>query len=293
MPEAARPGRVAGVDRLHPGDHAFLSFRDDAERWSILSVFAQQGLMRDEKVILHVDADHQPGQVAARVAGGTDAARRAAARGQLIVSNAPRFPRGKFDAGRLVEGVRRRIDTSIADGFSGLRGASEMSLALAPVDRLDQAVEYETALHDAFFSGPPDRRYTALCYWDDRLFGGTDAMAEAHAVHPVTVLPRVGALHVAPTADGVVITGDVDVATRDEFDAALRELGRRRVPTMVLDISDLSFLDAYGAGAVLRLAAALAAPQRLEVRCRGHHRRLFHLLGGAAPGRIAIVTERL
>jgi hypothetical protein len=293
MPEAGPPGRTVGVDRLRAGDHAFLAYRGDAERWDILSVFAREGFTRDEKVLLLVDADHAPDTVAARVCGGTAAARHAAAAGQLVVSNAPRFPRGRFDAGRLVEGVRRRIDTSIADGFSGLRGASEMSLALAPVDHLDQTVEYETALHDAFFSGQPDRRYTALCYWDDRLFGGTQAMAGAHAVHSVTVLPRAGALHVAPTADGITITGDTDLATRDEFDAALRELGRRSPPRLVLDLSDLSFLDAYSAAAVLRLAAGLPAPRRLEVRCRGEHRRLLQLLGSTSLGRLSISPERL
>lgn len=219
------------ADRLRGGDHAFLSFRDDAERWEILGVFARQGLMRDEKVILLVDTGHPVGQVAARVAGGPDAARRATETGQLIVSNAPRFARGE-----------------------------------------------------------PDPRYTALCSWDDRLFGGTGAMAAAHAVHPVTVLPRAGALHVEPTAEGVTITGDSDLTTRGEFDAALRALSRRPRTVLVLDLTDLSFLDAHGAGSVVRLAAGLAGPQRLEVRCRAHHRRMFRLLGSAALERMAIVT---
>jgi hypothetical protein len=293
MPDEGRPGRTVGVDRLNPGDHAFLAFRDDAEHWDILSVFVQQGFARDEKVLLLADPDDQPDSVAARVAGGAAAARRAVQTGQFVVSNAPRFTRGRFDAERLVEGVRRRIDTSIADGFSGLRSASEMSLALTPVDRLDQAVEYETALHDAFFAGQPDRRYTALCYWDDRLFGGTPAMAAAHAVHPVTVLPRIGALHVALTADGITVTGDSDLANRGEFDAALGKLGSMQRATLVLDIGDLSFLDAYSAGAVLRLAAGLAGSRQLEVRCRNVHRRMLHLLGGRPLRRLSIVTERL
>jgi hypothetical protein len=293
MPDEGRNDRTVGVDRLRPGDHAFLSFCDDEQRWDILGVFAQQGFTRDEKVLLLVDADQQPSEVAARVAGGTADARRAVESGQLVVSNAPRFARGLFDAGRLVEGVRRRIDTSIADGFSGLRGASEMSLALAPVDHLDQAVEYETALHDAFFAGQPDRRYTALCYWNERVFGGTQAMAAVHAVHPVTLLPRVGALHVLATDDSVTVTGDSDLANRPEFDAALRELGCLQRAPLVLDITDLSFLDANSAGAVLRLAAGLPAPQRLEVRCRGTHRRLLHLLGGRALRQLSIITVSL
>src|SRR5450756_648505 len=226
MREEVSRDRTVCVDQVCPGDHAFMAFSDDDERWDILGVFAQQGFMRDEKVLLLVDAGHDPASVAARVCGGRATGRRAVQTGQLVVSSAPRFARGRFDAKRLVEGVRRRIDTSTADGFSGLRGASEMSLTLAPVDHLDQAVEYETALHDALFAGHPDRRHTALCYWDERLFGGTEAMEAVRAVHPVTVLPRAGALHVAVTADGVTITGDGDLANRAEFDAAPRTLGR-------------------------------------------------------------------
>jgi|SRR5450756_19181 len=293
MREEVSRDRTVCVDQVCPGDHAFMAFSDDDERWDILGVFAQQGFMRDEKVLLLVDAGHDPASVAARVCGGRATGRRAVQTGQLVVSSAPRFARGRFDAKRLVEGVRRRIDTSTADGFSGLRGASEMSLTLAPVDHLDQAVEYETALHDALFAGHPDRRHTALCYWDERLFGGTEAMEAVRAVHPVTVLPRAGALHVAVTADGVTITGDGDLANRAEFDAALRTLGRLPRATLVLDITGLSFLDANSAGAVIRLAAGLAPPQQLEVRCRSTHRRLLHLLGGRPLRQLSIVTERL
>ena len=291
MLEDVSRGRTIGVDRLQPGDHGFLAFSDDDERWDILGVFTRQGFERDEKVLLLVDAGHHPGSVAARVAGGTATARQAVRTGQLVVSNAPRFARGRFDADRLVEGVRRRIDTGIADGFTGLRSASEMSLAIAPLDHLDQAVEYETALHDAVFAGQPDRRCTALCYWDERLFGGTSAMAEVHAVHPVTLLPRVGALHVAVNADGVTITGDSDLANRAEFSAALHTLGNLQRARLVLDITDLSFLDAHSAAAVHRLAARLDPPRHLEVRCRGPHRRLLHLFGGRSQRQLSIVTE--
>jgi len=285
--------RTIAVDRLEPGDHAFLAFCDDDERWDILGVFAQQGFQRDEKVLLLVDAGHHPGSVAAQVAGGTDAGRRAMQSGQLVVSNAPRFARGRFNAARQVEGVRRRIDTTMADGFSGLRSASEMSLTLAPLDHLDQAVEFETALHDALFSGPRDKRFTALCYWDERLFGATSAMAAVHAVHPVTLLPRVGAMHVVANADGVTITGDSDLANRAEFSAALRMLGQLQRTTLILDLTDLSFFDANSAAAVHRLAARLDPPQQLEVRCRSTHRRLLHLLGGRSPRQLSIITERL
>ena len=91
----------------------------------------------------------------------------------------------------------------------------------------------------------------------------------------------------------VHITGESDLANRAEFDAALRSLADLPAATLVLDISDLSFFDAHSAGAIVRLAAGLAPPKRLEVRCRGSQRRLLHLLGGRSLEQLSIVTMRL
>jgi len=293
MPAEGLHGRAVGVDRLQPGDHAFFSYSDDETRWDVLSVFTQQGFARDEKVGLLVDVGYSADWVAERVAGDTRAARRALRGGQLVVSNAPRFARGGFDAARLVEGARRRLDTVLAEGYTGLRSASEMSLALAPIDHLGQAVEYEIALHASLFSEQQRSRYTALCYWDERLFGETDAMKEARSVHPVVLLPRIGTLHATVSGNRVSLTGESDLASRDEFDAALRTLAVLPPTTLVLDVADLSFFDAHSASAVLRFAAGLTAPRRLEVHCRGAQRRLLHVLGGRSISQLSIITMRL
>ena len=63
-------GRAVGVDRLQPGDHAFLAFCDEGDRWDVLTAFTQQGLARNEKVALVIDPGHSSAWVAARVAGG-------------------------------------------------------------------------------------------------------------------------------------------------------------------------------------------------------------------------------
>jgi hypothetical protein len=290
-------GRAVGVDRLQPGDHAFLGFADDDTLWEILTVFTQQGFARDEKVGLLVDVDRSPRWVAARVAGGAPAADKARHCGQLVVSNTPRFGRGEFDAQRLVEGTRRRLATAGAEGFSGLRSASELSLALAPIDHLGQAVEFEAVLHSSMFaaghSAGSSARYTALCLWDERLFGGTSAMDAARAMHPVIVLPRLGTLHTSVAGNLVRVTGDSDLANRAAFDAALLALSGLPAATLILDIADLSFFDAHSASAVLRLAAELPEPQRLEVRCRNAQRRLLHVLGGRCVPQLSIITMRL
>ncbi|HMD93919.1 MAG TPA: MEDS domain-containing protein [Trebonia sp.] len=171
MSSGSRSAPAVGVDRLQPGDHAFLAFSDDEERWEILSTFTRQGLAREEKVFLLLDV-RSSGEAAARVAGSAAAARRAVDDGRLVVSNAPG-------------------------------------------------------------------------------------------------------------------------STRAEFTGALRALAARPESTLVLDIADLSFLDAYSVNAILRLAAGLTPPRRLEVRCRHIHRRMLHALGGRLIAQLSVVTERL
>jgi hypothetical protein len=297
MPSGSTQAPAVGVDRLQPGDHAFLGFSNDDERWDILGVFAQQGLARDEKVLLLVDAGHAPAQVAARVTGGTIQGRRAIGRGQLVVAATPRLGPGGLDAGRLADALRLMPGAApgepSAQEYSGLRCATEMGRALTALESLDQALEYETALHEALAAAQDNQRYTSLCHWDEREFAGSPVMDVLRAMHPVTLLDRDGTLQVTPTANGVRLTGDSDLCTRAEFDAALRALAGQQHGTLVLDITDLSFLDACSAGAVLRLAADLVPPRRLEVRCRNHHRRMLHLLGGRPIRQLSIVTVQL
>ncbi|HWG02992.1 MAG TPA: hypothetical protein VG164_14230 [Trebonia sp.] len=178
------------------------------------------------------------------------------------------------------------------------RLTSELAPALAAVGAVDQAVTFERAVDEAL-TERTDVRCTALCNWDERRFGGGQVIEAVRAIHSVTVLPTPGALHVARTAGGLRVTGDSDLATRAEFIAALRlleDLAAQAGPLdneLVLDISDLSFLDAYSAGAVLRLAAGLSPPRRLRVRCRGQHRRLLHVLGARSLRQLSIITDRL
>jgi hypothetical protein len=91
----------------------------------------------------------------------------------------------------------------------------------------------------------------------------------------------------------VVLTGDSDLASRAEWDRALRSLAGRPDDTLVLDISDLSFFDAHSAGAVLRMAAGLPAPRRLEVWCRAAQRRMLQALGARSVARLSVIVKRL
>jgi anti-anti-sigma regulatory factor len=293
MPSGSRKARSVGVDRLQPGDHAILTYSDDEERWEILSIFTQQGFARGERVCILIDVNQSPGEIAPRVAGGTAAARGAIGSGQLVVSNTPRFTRGGYDPTVLVDRTRERIAATLREGYRGLRSASDTSLALTPVDDWHQFLEYETIVQETLFATGQARWYTAICQYDLRRFGDIPVMDAIREVHPVTVLDQTGALHVSVTVGGLRIAGEVDLSTRAEFTDAMRRLARLEGLTLLLDITDLSFLDAYSAGSIMRLAAGLTGPRRLEVRCRNHQRRLLHTLGSRSVRQLSIVTERL
>jgi hypothetical protein len=322
MFSGSHAGAPLGVDRLQPGDHAFLAFSDDDERWDLLGVFTRHGFARDEKIYLNVPDGCHPDDLAARVAGGTAAAHSALRSGQLVVSAAPRFSPATFDADQFTARSRQYLHAATAAGFSGIRAANDLSLTLAAFGGLEHVVAFEKALHQALLTPAAGPRYTTLCQWDERWGDDGPVLAALRALHPVTVLSRPGTLRVTWTADGIRLTGDSDLSTRTTLTTALRTLeepptleGSRagegspappapRVPEpreapdsaerpLVLDIADLSFLDAHSAGAILRLAAGLSPPRRLEIRCRACHRRILHALGGRDIPQLTIVTERL
>jgi hypothetical protein len=286
---------MVGVDRLQPGDHAFLSFADDAQRREVLGLFTQLGLAMDEKIMLSVDTARPLDEVAAQVAGDTDSARKAIDSGQLVITGTPRFEPGGFDASEFAAASRTRLDTVAAEGYSGLRTANELSLALIPLQNVDEVVEFERVMHGALRDADTRVRYTALCHWDERRLGDGPVLEAVRALHPVTVLPAPGMLHLTPTETGIRLTGDSDLPTREKFTAAMRLLEDLRPPAgrpLVLDLSDLSFIDAHSTGAILRLAARLASPRRLEVHCRAHQRRMLHVLGARSIRQLTIIVQR-
>jgi hypothetical protein len=293
MPSENRQERSVGVDRLQPGDHAILAYSDNDERWEILSEFTQHGFARDEKVCILIDVDQSPEEVASRLAGSTATARGAIGSGQLLVSNTSRFAPGGYDPMVLMARTRKLIDATLREGYRGLRSASDRSPALTATDDWDRLFEYETVVQESLFATGQARWYTAICQYDLRRFGDIPVLDAIREAHTVVVLDKTGALHVSLTADGMRITGEVDLSTRTEFTAALRRMAGHQTPTLVLDMTDLSFIDAYSAAAIVRLAAGLAAPRRLEVRCRSHQRRLLHTLGSRSVRQLSIVTERL
>lgn len=277
------------MDRLRPGDHACLSFASDEDRWRVLRQFALNGIGSGEKVMCFVDRGAAASEAADRICGTSELARRAQSRGQLIVSSTSqlREPDAPLDTARIISQMLDAIEAACQDGYTGLRGTGYMASVLYPGMDPSALIDYEHAVQQRLF---PDQRYTGLCQYDRRWFGDS-LTATMTSIHPVSVIERIGALHVTFTSSGLRLAGECDLVTRAELAAALRQARERATGTIVLDLTDLSFLDARCATDILGLAAGLHDQEALEVRCGPHLRRILLLLGAESIPHLVITRD--
>lgn len=63
----------------------------------------------------------------------------------------------------------------------------------------------------------------------------------------------------------LVVSGELDIAGVDEFVEYGEKLLRSGAPVVAVDLSDLSFIDSSGIGALVRLGKSAAANQRLQL----------------------------
>jgi anti-sigma B factor antagonist len=95
--------------------------------------------------------------------------------------------------------------------------------------------------------------------------------------------PRGFAAESAPLngAPGVVVRGEVDIATAPQLTAAIDEAIRESLGTFIVDLCDVDFIDSSGVNVVMRARAVLGREDRqLVVICPpGPVRRIFEVAG--------------
>lgn len=240
------------VQHLRAGDHAFVSYADDDAGRDVVSAFAWAGLVKREKVMVfaapQMDADMMWGRLDAPGAL-LEAARE---RGQLVLSSmrALIHPQSGFTPDRQWERITEETDKALAEGYSGLRTYIDMHWVG------DLGADVEVMMHRESHAQHlfTDRPYTEICAYDGRWFN-PDVLSAMHEAHPCRLLPRLGDLHVEQ-ADGVVrLTGEADIATREQFIGAVRDGLRRsgNSRTLTVDLSGLVFLGVACAVDLLRL----------------------------------------
>lgn len=274
--DASSVTRTVSVTRMNSGDHACLGFDDDETRWELRAAYADIGLSRGEQVVFFTDRATTPALAAEQLSVGGFTLGPALMDGRLVVVNeAPGYDHATgFDPVERVHTWAELTGRARDDGFSGIRVAGDMGWVCEPgVDR-DLLVEYETGLSPLF----AEIGFTAICEYDRRKFDDDFLERVGHA-HPKRLLRRLGALDITRTGAELRVAGDVDLATREEFDSTLARALAGPDRPRVLDLSELCFMDVHAASTLVRLAGRLPCDHFLTVRSRPEQDRVIRLCG--------------
>ncbi|MGW5863512.1 MEDS domain-containing protein [Streptomyces sp. NPDC055239] len=276
--DASSVTRTVSVTRMNSGDHACLGFDDDESRWEVRAAYAEIGLSRGEKVLLFTDRATTPAVAAEQLSACGFPLGPALMDGRLVVVNeVPGYdPATGFDPSERAQTWVELTDRARLDGFSGIRVVGDMGWAAEPGVDQDLLVAYETELSPLFTK----IGFTAVCEYDRRKFGD-GLLGRIHLAHPKRVLGRLGALDITRTGTELRIAGDVDLATHEEFDAALTHALAGPDRPRVLDLSELCFMDMRGASTLVRLASGLPRGHLLSIRCRPVQDKAIRLCGAA------------
>ncbi|WP_030559967.1 MEDS domain-containing protein [Streptomyces aureocirculatus] len=263
--DAASTGTIP-VQQLRAGDHAFAGYGDDDAGRDVVAAFVWAGLANREKVMVFAAPRLTEAEVWSRLDAPGPLLGAARDRGQLVVSSmrALIHPARSFTPQRQWQRIEEETDRALAEGYRGLRTYIDMHW-VGDLDADIAVMMYRESHAEHLFT---DRPYTEICAYDSRWFS-PEVLAAMHRAHPCRLLPHLGALHAEHTAAMVRLAGEADIATREEFIAAVREGLARSAEArrLTVDLSQLSFLSAACAVDLLRLAAS-AAHDRIEVRCR-------------------------
>ncbi|GAA3109935.1 hypothetical protein GCM10010449_35490 [Streptomyces rectiviolaceus] len=270
--------RTVSVTRMNSGDHACLGFDDDETRWELRAAYADIGLSRGELVVFFTDRATTPALAAEHLSSSGFPLGPALMDGRLVVVNeVPGYdPDTGFDPAERAQTWVELTDKARHDGFSGIRVVGDMGWAAEPGIDHDLLVEYESGLSPLF----AEIGFTAICEYDRRKFDD-GLLDRIRLAHPKRALRHLGALDVARTGTELRIAGDIDLATREEFDSALAHALAGPDRPRMLDLSELCFMDVHGASTLVRLAGRLPCDHLLTVHCRPEQDKVIRLCGAA------------
>lgn len=252
-PKTRQNGERSEVGGLGPSDHICWAYDDTAEMVDQAAVFLFDGLAAGERVAFIGDQGAS-GAVAKRLselAGNTDKLE------VWLLGDA--YPGSdSIDPAFQVARYAALVDEALSQGFTGLRIVAEATPLVTDPVRRSRFVDYEMAIEEFMAT----HRFSAMCaYRSDVL--GSSAVAELASVHP---LASQGATTVQlfRHSDGALgLAGEIDLANDDIFEGVLHRLRPAPNRPLIIDVSNLVFMDADG---MLRLERWAARNERVVLR---------------------------
>jgi anti-anti-sigma factor len=262
-------GNTRQVRHVRLGDHLCLPFATDDEQREVLTAYIKDGLDRGERVLYLADQT-KPEAIGSWLSlRGVNPAS-AMERGQLQIRDVTSEPfvADRLDPDIFITLIRYEVREARQAGYQGLRLTGEMSWALRQASRLNgtRLREFESSVAIAFDTA----ELVAVCQYDVRLFDPVDVDGLV-ACHPKVV--QIDPLHddrrlrIVPTfrPRGLRVSGVIDDTTSAALAEALERAVRWPDRDIMLDLGGLQFIDVAGVRAIVRAAAALEYPRRLQV----------------------------
>jgi PAS domain S-box-containing protein len=181
------------VEHLAVHEHLALLYSGQREQFDVITPFLRTGLERDERCLYLVD-DITPTAILAKLAAEGIEVESALEAESLVIE--PRR-RGYFDPELTIRLLKEAAEAAIADGFSALRVASEMSWLLARDGGIERLNDFEAMLNYFF----PQFPALGICQYDLQRFR-PETVKEVVLCHPSVIVG--GSLRKNPMEDSNV-----------------------------------------------------------------------------------------
>jgi anti-anti-sigma factor len=257
---------ITSVGDARVGQHLCQLYDGGEELRAAVCEFVGPGLTADELVI-HVTGSDVAGVRSYLSEGGVehDAA---FTRGQLRILSLPDMSVDHDTAEEVLATVVDRLTeilrTRAAGGYAAARMVSEVD-ALYGAETVEQMTARERLGGELVASHP----MIGLCLYDRRLHGpGFLRLVEAehHArvlTASVAYRDQIAAIARLGGGTGIRVSGELDLSNRDAWAAIVTEVVQGASDEVVIDLSEVSFIDAGGLGVLV--AAAERNPGRRVV----------------------------
>jgi MEDS: MEthanogen/methylotroph, DcmR Sensory domain/STAS domain len=226
-------GVVTDVRGRGPHDHLCWAYDDPASYDRHAAMFLAEGLAAGQRIWLMTG---RGGDTAAEIIPGFAGAIRDGA--AEVMSMTDLYPAdGLVDPEALTDGYAAATDLALADGFSGLRIAGDGTHFLTGPAQVDAFVRFEHLVDRLMIERP----FAAVCGFDRGRVDDATLTAVA-AVHPLVNADLTPVRVYA--GDGYrVLAGELDWASRDTFPTLLARTDTAAAGRVILDVSELRFVD--------------------------------------------------
>ncbi|GAA3438838.1 MEDS domain-containing protein [Kutzneria kofuensis] len=231
-------GTVDNALGLGLHDHVCWSYDDDAEFRSHARDFLIEGLALGQRVCYIGDDTADALAADLREVDGMDAALRRGAACVAAVRDTYR-PDAVVEPAAQVATYASATEQALADGFSGLRVAADVTTMVRQPAQHDAFARYEH-LVDRYMTVRP---FAALCGYD-RVELGKRAVAQLACMHPNTTEDATPFRLYGSADCSAELAGDLDILSAELFPLALRRAEPHpSAGRVVLDASRVDFMD--------------------------------------------------